>query len=616
MKKIWGLYCFVSVLVLVLCFSNTTWASMEMEDIENEKLETDDKNQSEESLYSEETSGGNQSEDTFPVGEESLEEEDSIEEADPTEEAEQQENDVDSSISQETDVSDVFTITFFENDGTSSDDLRALTISGKVGTEVKLPSLPNRAGYVALGWTDKKKGNNIVAEAGSSYTITENMTFYMVNKKYEKIRFHNSNGKRAGFSNLDLNTKTSNQVILPELPKKNGYTSVGWSLSKNALLADYKAGQKITVSKETNLYAVYRKKGYYLVRYYNSSGSSEYKDMRKLIKASSYLTLSKLPQCLNYKAKGWTKSKASTRIYAVGDKIKVTGNIKLYSKYEKAVSVCFMNRSGSSEYTSLRITTNAKTIVLPSKASPKGYTFLGWSDEAGQTSYPKYLMGQTVTVKKGMKFYAVMKKRPINSYSNSQLKFSKKYDTVFFVGDSRTVGLQQTVEKAKGKTNKIKFFCQKSVTINWYRENKNAFLTMVKNTPGRKAIIFNLGVNNLRYTDMNGYLESVTNTYAAIMQQTEIALRGYNCSLYFMSVNPLNNKETVSTNYGGYNWGNRPPQWVRTFNSLLKNKLSGFTYIDTYTYLTNTGYESNDGLHYTDATYRKIYHKAISIIDG
>ena len=44
-----------------------------------------------------------------------------------------------------------------------------------------------------------------------------------------------------------------------QVPVKTGYQSLGWSKSKKASKADYKAGQNVTISKTLTLYAVYKK---------------------------------------------------------------------------------------------------------------------------------------------------------------------------------------------------------------------------------------------------------------------------------------------------------------------------------------------------------------------
>ena len=82
-----------------------------------------------------------------------------------------------------------------------------------------------------------------------------------------------------------------------------------------------------------------------------------------------------------------------------------------------------------------------------------------------------------------------------------------------------------------------------------------------------------------------------------------------NCSLYYMSVNPINGGEKGSTQ-------NRKCEDVRTFNSGLAGELgSQYHYIDVYSYLMRTGYGTvsntgdgtDDGVHYTPKTYKRIF---------
>lgn len=82
-----------------------------------------------------------------------------------------------------------------------------------------------------------------------------------------------------------------------------------------------------------------------------------------------------------------------------------------------------------------------------------------------------------------------------------------------------------------------------------------------------------------------------------------------NCSLYYMSVNPINGGEKGSTQ-------NRRCEDIRTFNSGLAGELgSQYHYIDVYSYLMRTGYGTvsntgdgtDDGVHYTPKTYKRIF---------
>lgn len=95
-------------------------------------------------------------------------------------------------------------------------------------------------------------------------------------------------------------------------------------------------------------------------------------------------------------------------------------------------------------------------------------------------------------------------------------------------------------------------------------------------------------------------------------------LKSKNCKLFYMSVNPLNS--TMITKAGK---GSRTEAQVREFNSKIRSGLSAnYKYIDTYSVLMKTGYGTNasyngedsvsdDGLHYTTKTFKRIYYYCV-----
>ena len=77
---------------------------------------------------------------------------------------------------------------------------------------------------------------------------------------------------------------------------------------------------------------------------------------------------------------------------------------------------------------------------------------------------------------------------------------------------------------------------------------------------------------------------------------------------YVMAVNPVDDVK-----YPSLVQRNKTTKLVTIFNSLLKSAFPD-CYIDTYSYLESSGYETLDGCHYTTATYLKIYHYTLSEI--
>ena len=117
---------------------------------------------------------------------------------------------------------------------------------------------------------------------------------------------------------------------------------------------------------------------------------------------------------------------------------------------------------------------------------------------------------------------------------------------------------------------------------------KEKFYQQIRDAKGKKAVIWNLGINDLidGYNDVSQSIED----YTEMMTKMARDLRGQGCDFYFMSVNPTNDKEAASPNYGTA-YAPRSPYSVRLFNYQVRQNVSAYyTYIDTYTYLTSTGF--------------------------
>lgn len=90
-----------------------------------------------------------------------------------------------------------------------------------------------------------------------------------------------------------------------------------------------------------------------------------------------------------------------------------------------------------------------------------------------------------------------------------------------------------------------------------------------------------------------------------------------------MSVNPVNSKMNEKTNHTV-----RKEADVRQFNSYIKSGLAqDYTFIDTYSWLMQTGYSTDsngygidtgvdDGLHYSTRTYKRIYHYCLDFLQS
>ncbi len=148
-----------------------------------------------------------------------------------------------------------------------------------------------------------------------------------------------------------------------------------------------------------------------------------------------------------------------------------------------------------------------------------------------------------------------------------------------FIGDSRTVGMHAAVN-----TNDV-WSAKSGQGLTWMKQT--GVPQVESSISSGAAVIILMGVNDLYKLDsyisyINGKAPDWTNKGAHV---------------YFVSVLPTDGK---------YNKMNSE---INSFNKKMKSNLSSsVTYIDTSSYLKSNGFKTTDGLHYDNATYKKIYN--------
>ena len=183
----------------------------------------------------------------------------------------------------------------------------------------------------------------------------------------------------------------------------------------------------------------------------------------------------------------------------------------------------------------------------------------------------------------------------IRSYNSSKTKFKtnnqlkihyqenndKKEQkvAVIYVGDSRTLGMQQSVQELPDEF----FICEVGKGLNWLKQEAIPQIdtTLKINDYDKYKIVFLFGVNDL--WNIQNYKEY----YSYLINE-----KYKNCELYFCSVNPV-----IDGMSNAYN------KDIDNFNNMLKNYDN---YIDTNS-LIKDNFSSTDGLHYDAKTYNNIY---------
>lgn len=296
---------------------------------------------------------------------------------------------------------------------------------------------------------------------------------------------------------------------------------------------------------------------------------------------------------------------------------------------ELPLTVTFYSKDGSSVVGTVPVVRGR--VKLPTMRNAENATFMGWSKHSGGSVRPQFQPGDVITVPRSSELYAVMysKKKETNLKASSLPKLdTRKYSKIIFVGDSRTNMLKNLLHKEmrSSQLQQLSFVCRSGQGLDWFKEKglpqlKREIYQARKQDPGKKvAVVFNLGVNDLRHrSSQKTDCTKVASRYVKYMNNLGKTLTKSGCSLYYMSVNPVNDEMS-------YTYRLRRTEEIRYMNDVLKKGLDGnFTFLDCYNYLMETGYTTgksylnpeyrDDGVHYTPMTYKRIFRYCMNKVN-
>ena len=172
-------------------------------------------------------------------------------------------------------------------------------------------------------------------------------------------------------------------------------------------------------------------------------------------------------------------------------------------------------------------------------------------------------------------------------YNASAYTAAEAENLLIYMGDSRIVGMMSSI------TNKsITYIAQSGAGYSWLVDS--AIPELANKIEGKKFIVLAFGVNDLG--NAANYLtkyQELKDTYP-------------NVNIYIMSVNPGDESKEAENGYTVTN------ESIENFNETMKNSF-GENYIDVYAQIKDN-FETEDGVHYTTETYKKIHEIVINYI--
>lgn len=334
-------------------------------------------------------------------------------------------------------------------------------------------------------------------------------------------------------------------------------TAVQAAVPANVMKAEKAAAGKLVTTK----------KG---VRYYNTKTKKYTKSKWQNVRGSIYYFDGQ-----GYAKKGW-KTYNSKRYYFASNGKLVTGWKSIGGK-KYYIWKNHADLSGSAATGKVKISSGTYDF------SSTGVMQTGWK-KIGSYYYYFYPTTGKMAVNTKVGTYKVDKNgRRVKTQQISQTTTSSgKVD--YWVGDSRTVGLGIAVGISSKCIAKV------GEGHNWYITTAEKKLKKALKKKPTATVVLNFGVND--HVNITKYI----NSYRKLIKEYPKA------KIYFMSVNPITSKYTA-----GYISNAK----INSFNKKLKAAFPD-RYLDVNSYLKKSGFKTVDGLHYTTATYKKIYNYVLS----
>ena len=227
------------------------------------------------------------------------------------------------------------TLAFDLNGGTSG---APSPITVKYGASATVPkSSPVRSGYWFLGWAKTKTATSATYKSGSVIPMEEDLTLYAVWKKDNNVYYRLSFDRNGGSGNAPAAMTVASGTVVTVSKcsvTREGYYFMGWSKTRGGAVA-YKSGDKVTVTKDTVLYAVWQPRTN-TISFSANGGSGTLPAVIK-VQTGKKATVGKSSMSrTGYWFLGWaTSSAATTAAYKTGSEISVTKDTVLYAVWKK-----------------------------------------------------------------------------------------------------------------------------------------------------------------------------------------------------------------------------------------------------------------------------------------
>ena len=266
----------------------------------------------------------------------------------------------------------------------------------------------------------------------------------------------------GGYGNPASQTKTKNVslTLSNTVPKKDGYTFLGWGKNSSSTGAIYQPGDTYSIDSSITLYAIWVKT---ITLTYNANGGSEVPaSQSKAIYNSetsyTFTITSSIPKKEGYSFVGWGIGPSETATYGSGEQLTLSEDTTIFAIWtqgdivDEKATLTYSNANGGDNIPNSR-TVDINTSVIISDQIPvkDSYTFLGWSPNKNATG-ASIAPGDTINISGDLTLYAIWQKDIMLTYDTNGggTAPASQYKTIYNTTTSCSMTISGIVPTKRG----------------------------------------------------------------------------------------------------------------------------------------------------------------------
>ena len=286
---------------------------------------------------------------------------------------------------------DKYTVTYDANGGEGAPS----AVEVHADETINLSSIvPTRQNYTFAGWSEKSDSTSAAYQPNDSFTMGNSLvTLFAIWNKNPELTYNANGGTFGAYALASYPPAGSFATLTGTVPKKEGYTFVGWAESETSTRADIVSSPYTMPNHDTVLYAVYEPIKY-TVSVSTAGGYSV-----SGINSAGYM----IGEYVEF-----TVSGASPKVYINGMpaqqsadgkyKFEIKDNSSVVVSDSSLANVIYNANGGINAPIDMLAYTNGDTAYVKSnQPSRTGYTFGGWALDK-DSGYVQYTGGEGITV--------------------------------------------------------------------------------------------------------------------------------------------------------------------------------------------------------------------------